>query len=289
MIRRVCVAVAAMLLLVAWPSGAAAKGGTSDSELRFAFESHSGYRVHVFATRAYVAIRVDAREGPGYADAFTTYFTRGHFDGDRFSADFGDLGKVSMRFVPSSSALSGRCEDGRRFLARHGKFVGSLRFPGEGDYLGVDAQKASGVALAPLPGQNCNYAEALGGARPRAKPKHKLTYLYAGFREGLDAVYFRAYKEAAHPYYEAIDESGGEHIAIYHYAYVEASPLTFATDSALSFASVSPPYPFGGTGSIQRNPDGSRVWSGSLTVSFPGDPGVGLTGPEFKTELLREW
>lgn len=78
-------------------------------------------------------------------------------------------------------------------------------------------------------------------------------------------------------------------MAIYRRAYAEASSLTFASDDALRFASVSPPYPFGGSGLIQRNPDGSRSWQGSLTVSFPGGATVGLTGSQFKTQLLREW
>ncbi len=257
--------------------------------MQFAFESHSGYRVHVFATREVIELTAEAREGPGHAEALTDYFARAQLDGDRLSADFGDLGQVSMRFVPSSSSPSTDCAGTRRVLAQDGKFVGSLHFSGEGDYLGVEVRRARGTIVTPMPGAGCQPSAGLGGSRRRTKPKHKLTYLFAGFRKGLGAVHFQAYKTAGRAFYEATDESGGEQVAVYRYAFVEASPLTFATDSALSFAGVSAPYPFSGIGSIQRNPDGSRAWSGSLAVSFPGDPGVGLTGPQFKTSLIREW
>jgi hypothetical protein len=82
---------------------------------------------------------------------------------------------------------------------------------------------------------------------------------------------------------------GGEEFGVSHEAFVEASPLTFATDDALSFLSISPPYPFGGSGLVQRKANGSRAWSGSLDVSFPGDPDVPLTGPQFQTFLARQW
>ncbi|MGN6217681.1 MAG: hypothetical protein ACTHN7_12140 [Solirubrobacterales bacterium] len=288
MIRRACIAAAAGLALLALPSAAAADGGGGASAV-LAFRASSGYRVHVFATRTLVGLRVDAREGPGHAEALTSYLTRGEFTGSDLKADFGELGRVSMRFVPSSAPPSTECEGERQVRSRHGTFVGSLRFPGEDDYLGADVKRVKGAMVTPVSGAGCHSSVALGGGRRRAKPKHKLTSLYAGFRRGLDAVYFRAYKEAAHAYYEAIDESGGEQVAIYRYAYVEDSPLTFATDSALSFAGISPPYPFSGIGLLQRNPDGSRAWSGSLAASFPGDPDASLTGPQFKTQLLREW
>lgn len=71
------------------------------------------------------------------------------------------------------------------------------------------------------------------------------------------------------------------------YAYAPAS--AFATDDSLSFADITPPYPFSGTGSIQRTPDGAPIWTGSLAVSAPGATNLPLTGPLFKTQLTRSW
>ena len=89
--------------------------------------------------------------------------------------------------------------------------------------------------------------------------------------------------------YKAEVEEGGEQMAVSHVAFVEGSPFTFATDSALSFLSVSPPYPFGGSGLVGRDATGRRTWSGSLVASFPGDPDVSLTGPQYRTSLTRQW
>lgn len=289
MTRRACAAAVAWLLLASLPAAAVAAGGPGETTMRFAFGAHGGYRVDVFATRTTMLLRVDAREGAGRSEASTAYVTRAQLDGDHLRADFGELGRVSMRFVPSGASPSTRCANSRRLSTRHGAFVGSLEFRGEGDYLDANVRRARGAVDTVVPGSVCHTTSALGEGRPRSKPKHKQISLYAGFRRGLDAVYFRAYRIPGRAFYEVIDESGGEGVAVYRYAYVEASPLSFATDSALSFAGVSPPYPFSGTGSIQRNPDGSRVWAGSLAASFPGDPSVPLTGPLFKTQLLREW
>lgn len=61
---------------------------------------------------------------------------------------------------------------------------------------------------------------------------------------------------------------------------------TFAFDRAVRSATVRPPKPFRGSATFQRNPDGTRSWSGSLGVSLPG-AAVELTGPTFKAELTR--
>jgi hypothetical protein len=288
-IRRACVALVAWMFLVSLPSAAVANNAAGARVMRFAFWAHGGYRVHVFATQSTIVLRVDAREGAGASDASTSYLARALLNGERLRADFGDLGGVSMRFVPSSGSPWTNCVGTRLFSTQQGKFVGSLRFRGENDYLGVELRRAKGAMATPIAGPSCHPSQALSQRRRRSKPKHKLTSLYTSFRKGLGATYFQAYRTGGRSFYTVTDESGGEQVAVSHYAFVEASPLTFVTDSALSFASVSPPYPFSGTGLIQRNANGSRVWSGSLAVSFPGDPGVSLTGPEFKTDLLREW
>jgi hypothetical protein len=53
---------------------------------------------------------------------------------------------------------------------------------------------------------------------------------------------------------------------------------TFVFDESLTSATVRPPFPFTGSGSFLRNPDGSISWTGTLAVSLPGLGSVQLTG-----------
>ena len=110
----------------------------------------------------------------------------------------------------------------------------------------------------------------------------------ADWRAGLAATFFSARVDpAGKAHFDAEIEQSEGRLAIYRGAFIPASPLTFASDGALSFASVSPPAPFSGTGLLQRNPTGRRDWTGSLAVSFPGMPNFPLTGPQFRTSLAR--
>jgi hypothetical protein len=65
---------------------------------------------------------------------------------------------------------------------------------------------------------------------------------------------------------------------------VPAAPETFSFDEALNTATVSPPPPFRGTGTLAREADGTTTWSGSLSATIL-DRQVSLAGPGFESEL----
>jgi hypothetical protein len=66
------------------------------------------------------------------------------------------------------------------------------------------------------------------------------------------------------------------------------SPSSFAVGPHLRTATVTPPAPFSGSATFQRQGESkSPSWSGSLAVSFPGKPDVPLTGPSFTSVFLR--
>jgi hypothetical protein len=172
-------------------------------------------------------------------------------------------------------------------MIHHGVFVGSLRFRGEDGYVSVKAHRVAGVSIAPL-SLDCGGFRASG--RPRsAEPGRPPTFRFeAGFRSGLLAEYFYASEEGTHPpqFVATVEQTIGR-LAINRLAIAVGRPRSFATDDALSFATIAPTAPFAGTGSMTRGPTGARLWGGSLTVSFPGAPDVPLTGPLFKTRLIR--
>jgi hypothetical protein len=127
-------------------------------------------------------------------------------------------------------------------------------------------------------------------AAPRPEGKAKTLHLAAGFRAGLDATYFDARTlPSGGSLFEVESETGGREYAVQQFAFARAQARAFVTDDSLSFAKLTPPYPFSGTGSLERAADGAPVWTGSLAVSFPGTDNVPLTGPPFKVQLTREW
>ncbi len=110
----------------------------------------------------------------------------------------------------------------------------------------------------------------------------------ADWRRGLSAVSFAAIADRRSRFFASASQSEGQ-LAVYRFAFALASPLAFAANDALSLAGVSPPAPFSGSGTLQRDSGGAKSWAGSLAVSFPGAPEVPLTGPQFKTQLSRGW
>lgn len=287
--RRLWVGVmVAGLFVAASPAGATAASQVRSPLMRFGLRSRSGYRIEVFASRQTVELIAARDERARRRGAFVSYLARAKVGGGAVGVVFAGLGRVSMRFVPSRGAPTVTCEESERIVTQSGLFIGSLRFQGESDFVDVDAQRAKGTLTKFQPVPSCPRPPSHPSPEPQLRTK--VTSLYADFREGIDAVHFQAHTDVrGKAIYSVVDESGGGPVAIYRRAYAEASPLTFASDDALRFASVSPPYPFSGSGLIQRNANGSRSWTGSLAASFPGGVTVGLTGPQFKTQLLRQW
>jgi hypothetical protein len=281
--RRLVPVVALALALIA---PAAARASAASHELLYRFETRSanGYRIVVSAHVSTLVLGVIRNERARRAEVATYYVARAKTHDGRISSRIGSLGSVSMAFHPTGAERveQANCRSSLT-RSRPGTFVGSLRFLGEGGYVKLDARRLRGVEL--RRGPECNPSAA-----SRIEAKEKIDRLYAGFRDGLDATYFYAQKPASGgSLYEAEVDTGGSEYAVQRFAYAYAPASTFATDDSLSFAELTPPYPFSGTGSVQRAADGAPAWSGSLAVSFPGAAEVPLTGPPFKAQLTRSW
>lgn len=276
--------VAALALALMGPTVAQASAASAGPEYRFETRSANGYRIVVSARASTLVLGVIHNERARRAGAATYYVARAHTHGGRITARIGSLGSVSMAFRPTGDE---RVEQSNCYFSmtrsRPGTFVGSLSFLGEGGYVKLSAHRLQGVEL--HRGPECNPSAAT-----RIEAKAKVTHLYAGFRDGLDATYFYARTSVSgRSRYEVEAETGGSEYAVERFAYAYAPGRTFATDDSLSFANLTPPYPFSGTGSLQRAANGAPTWTGSLAVSFPGAEDVLLTGPPFKVQLTRSW
>jgi hypothetical protein len=247
--------------------------------------------------------------------AFSTYIARGEASARSIRADFPGFGRVAMRFHPSGRVThlgprGGGCGLPRA-ASRAGVFRGEVDFEGEGGYTSAHVHSARGDVVVPLPSRCTRAARsprraaawmpppAAGMLRAAGLPSRtippapsgpKTTFIEALRKSPLGLTVFDAIGDGNRParYIAAVEQSEGQ-VAVYRLALGLAPSQTFASDSALSSASVSPPAPFGGEGAYRQAGGGDRSWTGSLAVSFPGAENLPLTGPQFTVQLARSW
>jgi hypothetical protein len=276
------VVIAGLLL----PSPAAALVG------HFSVGATRGFRVRVTAYGFGVLLRV-SRAAPDAARSNANYYlARASHRGEAIDARFGDLGQIKMRFHPtgatSDSARFGSCTGSDRYTFHRGVFVGNFEFRGENGFTQVHASRANGVLVTPPDHLRCAVfpPTALAPAIPLGNPAD--AFLDVGWRSGLTAQFFSAAGDGHDParFLASRLETRGA-LAILRQVISHGTPSDFVTDTALSFATVTPPAPFAGSGELRREESGARTWTGPLAVSFLGAGSTPLTGSSFRTTLTR--
>jgi hypothetical protein len=268
-----------------------------ESESRFTLKTRQGYEVVVIAVHDIVALEVartrsDASTSPRQGRAVTAYVAHGTVTPGRIEATFGRLGRVAVRFHPSGRVVQPRslrhCKR-PHFSRRFGVFTGSVRFTGEDHYVAVRAHRAKGLVRSPIH-LDC----PARGFHPRIKrlsrevgqwPEFTPTILAAFWRQVVSSTDFFSFRIGKKTLYLAVTEESKGSMAEVRYAAVIAPSKTFVSDDALTSARVRPPAPFHGKGSYAAAPDGTKSWTGSLSVSFPGTPRFPLTGAQFEDML----
>jgi len=286
--RAVLAVVLALGALLAAPSLAAA-GGEPLLEARL--EGSHGYWLTIRGHGQTVSLTTShAAKLSQKRGSYAVYLVRGKVGAGSIRASFPGFGSVALRFHRGGRVTHGKPQRGcfgpDRTTAHHGYFTGAVSFRGEGGYTVAHAHRVKGASVTPS-ALNCAPPKSTG---QRTSEQAKRTSIAAGWKLGLDSVRFLAATDRTHGarYIAASEHSEGQ-IAIYRVAYTRAAQQSFTSDMALSSASLSPPAPFSGTGNFQRGPHGNKIWTGTLAVSFPGEPSVALTGPEFRTQLNRTW
>jgi hypothetical protein len=248
-----------------------------------------GYRVGVIGIGSTVLLEVIH----GRARAITAYVARGAVKPGRLEASFGDLGRIAMRFRPSSKPPPAnphrRCKRGHRIIRRKGVYVGNLRFRGEGGYISVRAHRAKGRVSTVAPW--CLRSQIDRPDRHAVRPSQHsdpfdLAAVGASWREGVSSTSVGAVALGGRTLFFASAEQSKGDLAILRFAFTSSgSAQAFSVDNALTRAQIRPPAPFHGTGIYRAAVDGTKTWSGGLAVNFPGAPRLPLTGPQFKPEL----
>jgi hypothetical protein len=255
-------------------------------------KASKGYEAQLFAFGNEVVLEVVHGEVP----AITAYVVRGNVSPRRLRADFGEFGKIDLRFHPSKgrSAVHPHdfCRGAPRELEHDGVYTGIAQFEGEGGYISINAHRATGsVTTEGLPcGRRHRHAHRHASAassslrdafgepsRPRA--------LFASWRHAVDSAEFGSFTFFGKTLTIAMSGQSEGRMAILHLA-LDIAPLRiFALNDALTSAKLSPQKPFHGTGLYTAAPDGTSTWDGSLTVNYPGAPAFPLTGAPFEAEV----
>lgn len=281
--------------LLALPATATAKNGL---ELDLRLPGSHGYAIEVggYETTAFVSASRSVGS-PRRLEETSTYIARGKVSATSIHASFGTLGRVSLRFHPTGPVARTRprrhCLGPDHYTIRPGVFVGSVRFRGEEGYSSVRSQRIAGKSVTPPELVCFDSIEAIlrefDPLVPSKKKRPKVTRLRAGLRKAEDAISLEASRKRDTATFVAVRQRTESKLAIYRSAYARAPASSFGAQASLSQATLRPPAPFSGVGLFRRDPGGAKLWSGSLAVSFPGEPDVPLTGSQLRTQLTRSW
>lgn len=269
----------------------AAAGSTSryfsPASASFSLRAGSGYRIAV--ERIGGRVSLSALHVGKFSIASTSYTVRSKVSPQRIDARFGKFGRISVR-LKTERMRKGKLEEqcrGKPETVRFGVFVGTIRFRGEGGYTSVAARRAKGQLSS---GQKirCVFPNLRPSSAHMAHESRQVPPSLVAF-------------QGRQRFFEA-DVSGGRQrsiffsagslerrgrMQIFRNAFADAPLSSFVFASDLSSATVQPPSPFQGEAGFQRALDGP-VWSGTLSVDFPGREDVRLAGPRFESRLARD-
>lgn len=275
------------------------KGKGFDFRPTLRVHTASGYRVEVTELGGTIAVIIGRPEGAvitvGQPEgAVTAYLARGVTTSRRLQADFGSFGELDMHFRPSRhlAPLPPRhhCRGGIQHPKRRGVWVGSFRFAGEGGYVSIRIHRAPGsIRREALVCAHPHFfvrrsATASSGPFSSFVPRKELT---AGWRHGLESTQLLATTLLFHPIFIARSEAALGSVGLLRLAVVAKRTGKLVVNDSLTHAEAEAPAPFHGVGVYTASPDGTRTWTGDLTVDFPGAPSFPLTGEEFKAEVQR--
>ncbi len=258
--------------------------------MQFSVKGSNGHRISFEGAGRRVSVTVEN------VDGLAMYSARGKARDGVLRAGFGDLGRIMVRFEPSGKVTRRNppkeC-DGKPVVARRGVFLGTIRFRGEGGYARVATKRARGSTTT-SPRWRCKEGKGKPGDDPEAVFDEVLNGpVLATFTPGSQVVFAALAEDGPKALGSVLflvgarEKLGQVQVERFTFAFGEKKEKAFEFDPGLTAATISPPKPFSGSASFQRNPDGTTTWSGSLAVSLPGAPNLALTGPAFTTDLAK--
>ena len=265
------------------------QAGALDSDLKgsavFRLEGSHGYSIIGLASSE----RIDGRGRLNLIvyrkGASVTYAAPATVTPTRLEADLGALGRISADIVPGGEkkTLHPHCGN-----AVHGVeprvYRGTFEFHGELGYtdaVAADVPEAVGF-LANLICPEVANEEARGvglpGARLRVVARHgdRRQSLQLNKNGPGKATVFSATLAERH-----------DGIRIERSVFGRQAAGAFDYNPLLRTAIVAPPAPFSGSATFDRHVAPANRWTGDLSVDFPGEPNVPLTGSGFSVQLVH--
>jgi len=270
------------LAVLASMAGADAPGLTA----AFKVDASNGYKILAYAFSRRVDGKGDVILFVGGRKGAVTYFAPATVTPAAIRADLGSLGHIDLQFHPSGVVKqeSSDC-DKKPIPFDAGTYQGTFEFRGEEQYTEAETTSAH-LLIRPILNLVCggvSQGETGGygtrGARLR---------LFRHNGERRIALQFNKNRQGARARFEAsIKERKGK-IAITRDVVGRAIPgSAFAFADDLQTATLSPPTPFSGSATFHRDATPANRWTGNLTVDFPGEANVALTGPKVRATLVH--
>ncbi len=285
------VAIAVLAAAPALALLAPARAAALDSDLKgsavFRLEASHGYAILGFAASE----RLDGRGDIGLIvyrkGAAVAYSAPATVTPTRLDADLGALGRISAEIVPSGRKrkLRSGC-GGDTPVIEPRRYRGTFEFHGELGYTEAAATDVPEYArffldvLCPGSGGGFETSGArLPGARLRTfsrdRGDRRLSLQLNKNRPGKATVFSAT-----------IAETRGR-IRIERSVSGRQPARAFDYDPLLRTAIVAPSAPFSGAASFRRGAPPADRWTGDLSVDFPGEPDVGLTGAAFSIHVVH--
>jgi hypothetical protein len=275
----------------------------SNFESRFAMKVGHGYEMAVIGRGPAVQVEIgrpsSLRQGPpgaasiGTSEALTFYIARGTVTRHRIAASFGKFGQVDVRFKPAGPPVESRsrrrCRGVDHYTIQRGAFVGSVRFAGEGNYVAAHSHRVQGRIRTPLRlycrSPRFHSRDGLPQREIHPIDLGSRASLSASWRHGVESTDLFSFSIRKAQVTAAFSEQNLGSVALIHFGLAISKPTILTVDDALTSATLGPPTPFHGKGTYSAAPDGTKTWTGPLSVSFPGVPRWPLTGEQFKVKV----
>lgn len=251
-------------------------------------------------------LRIDRGETRALRTASYVVRARSRLVNGVLRADFGKIGSVKARFVPSGKTRRGRIQrgcTGPRPVLEGGEFRGTVKLRGEDGYFRVAArsgaaQRERSFRLLCRPGWAFNLPPGLT-LRDYLLPNFRIIFtgnggniaqLRAAAKIDGRSISLLASHGSGAPAGAEVEVStveSAQGMAIGRTLTVdggEGTLLTTLPGERPGSATLAPPAPFHGEAQYTENSSTSHTWSGSLSATMPGLQ-VPLTGPRFYSSL----
>jgi hypothetical protein len=199
-------------------------------------------------------------------------------------ADLGGLGRIDLTFHPSGEREVDRSCDGGVSYAS-GTYEGIFEFHGEEGYTGASTGRTP-FNLEPLQKLECSGTRGSGEVEGPGLPGAKLLLTSSGSGRKL-RLQVNENRPGRPVRLEARVWERRGRIRITRGVLARTASSAFSFDPMLKTASLEPQAPFSGAGVFRRNAPPVNRWSGNLTVDFPGNSDVPLTGRDIRASLAH--